>query len=64
MRNLSKGDRLREIASKEKVPNVTQLDVNNDSSVDNTIDDIIRENDRIDIQSIMQAMTCLVLLKN
>ena len=28
---------------------VTQLDVNNDSSVDNTIDDIIRENGRIDI---------------
>lgn len=50
MRNLSKGDGLREIASKEKIPlNVTQLDVNNDSSVDNTIDNIIRENDRIDI---------------
>ena len=50
MRNLSKGEGLREIASKEKIPlNVTQLDVNNDSSVDNTIDDIIRENDRIDI---------------
>jgi NAD(P)-dependent dehydrogenase (short-subunit alcohol dehydrogenase family) len=50
MRNLSKGDGLREIASKEKIPlSVTQLDVNNDSSVDNTIDDIIRENDRIDI---------------
>jgi NAD(P)-dependent dehydrogenase (short-subunit alcohol dehydrogenase family) len=50
MRNLSKGDGLREIASKEKIPlSVTQLDVNNDSSVDNTIDDIIRENGRIDI---------------
>jgi len=50
MRNLSKGDGLREIASKEKIPlNVTELDVNNDSSVDNTIDDIVRENGRIDI---------------
>ena len=50
MRNLSKGDGLREIASKEKIPLiVAQLDVNNDSSVDNTIDDIVRENGRIDI---------------
>ena len=50
MRNLSKGDGLREIASKEKIPlSVTQLDVNNDSSVDNTIDNIIKENGRIDI---------------
>jgi NAD(P)-dependent dehydrogenase (short-subunit alcohol dehydrogenase family) len=50
MRNLSKGDGLRESASKEKIPlRVAQLDVNNDSSVDNTIDDIVRENGRIDI---------------
>ena len=50
MRNLSKGNGLRESASKEKIPlRVAQLDVNNDSSVDNTIDDIVRENGRIDI---------------
>ena len=50
MRNLSKGDGLRESASKEKIPlRVAQLDVNNNSSVDNTIDDIVRENGRIDI---------------
>ena len=50
MRNLSKSDGLREIASKEKIPlSVTQLDVNSDSSVDNTIDNIVRENGRIDI---------------
>jgi NAD(P)-dependent dehydrogenase (short-subunit alcohol dehydrogenase family) len=50
MRNLSKGDGLRESASKEKIPlRVAQLDVNNDSSVDNTIDDIVRKNGRIDI---------------
>jgi NAD(P)-dependent dehydrogenase (short-subunit alcohol dehydrogenase family) len=49
MRNMSKGDRLLEIASEEKIPlNVTQLDVNNDSSVDNAINTIVKENDRID----------------
>ena len=50
MRNISKGEGLREIASKEKIRlSVTQLDVNNDSSVDNAIDNIVRENGRIDI---------------
>lgn len=50
MRNMSKGDRLREIASEEKIPlNVTQLDVNSDSSVNNAIDNIVRESGRIDV---------------
>jgi NADP-dependent 3-hydroxy acid dehydrogenase YdfG len=50
MRNMSKSDGLREIASKENIPlSVTQLDVNDDSSVKNAIDNIIKENDRIDI---------------
>lgn len=50
MRNMSKSDGLREIASKENIPlNVTQLDVNNDSSVNNAIDSVIKENGRIDI---------------
>ena len=50
MRNVSKSDRLREIASKEKIPlNIAQLDVNDDSSVNNAIDNIIKENDKIDI---------------
>ena len=50
MRNLSKSDRLRDIISKEKIPlNITQLDVNDDSSVNNAIDNIIREYGRIDI---------------
>ena len=45
MRNMSKSNGLREIASKEKIPlNVTQLDVNDNSSVDNAIGNIIREN--------------------
>ena len=49
MRNLGKSDRLREIASKEKIPlNITQLDVNDDSSVNNAIDNIVRESGRID----------------
>ena len=50
MRNMSKGNGLREIASKEKIPlNVAQLDVNDNSSVDNAIGNIVRENGRIDI---------------
>jgi short-subunit dehydrogenase len=50
MRNVSKGDGLREIASKERIPlNVAQLDVNDDSSVNSAIDNIIKENGRIDI---------------
>lgn len=41
---------LREIASKEKIPlKVAQVDVNNDSSVDNAIDSIIKENGKIDL---------------
>ena len=50
MRNMSKSDGLKEIASKEKIPlNVTQLDVNDDSSVNNAINNIVKENGRIDI---------------
>ena len=50
MRNMSKSNGLREIASKENIPlNVTQLDVNNDSSVNNAIDSVIKENGGIDI---------------
>ena len=50
MRNMSKSDGLKEIASKEKIPlNVTQLDVNDYSSVNNAINNIVKENGRIDI---------------
>src|SRR2546425_5996297 len=50
MRNMSKSSGLREIASKEKIPlNVAQLDVNDNSSVDNATGNIVRENGRIDI---------------
>jgi len=50
MRNTSKSNGLREVASKENIPlKVTQLDVNDDSSVNNAIDNIVRENGRIDI---------------
>src|SRR5918994_5984554 len=50
MRNMSKSDRLREIASKEKIPlHMNQLDVNNDSSVDNAINTIVKENGKIDV---------------
>ncbi len=47
---IGKNDALREIASKENIPlNVTQLDVDDDTSVNNAINNIIKENDRIDI---------------
>ena len=50
MRNMSKSDGLIKIASEENIPlNVTQLDVNDDLSVNNAIDKIVKENDRIDI---------------
>ena len=50
MRNMGKSDGLREIASNENIPlNVTQLDVNNDSSVNDAINNIVKENGRIDI---------------
>jgi NADP-dependent 3-hydroxy acid dehydrogenase YdfG len=50
MRNMGKSDGLREIASNENIPlNVTQLDVNNDSSVNDAITNIVKENGRIDI---------------
>lgn len=50
MRSMSKSDGLREIASKENIPlNVAQLDVNSDSSVNDAINNIVKENDRIDV---------------
>ena len=43
MRNMGKSDGLREIASKENVPlNVTKLDVNNDSSVNDAINNMVQ----------------------
>jgi NAD(P)-dependent dehydrogenase (short-subunit alcohol dehydrogenase family) len=50
MRNLNKSNEVQDIASKEEIPlNVIQLDVNDDTSVHDAIDTIIRENGRIDI---------------
>src|ERR671919_2597340 len=50
MRNTSKSNSLREIASKENIPlNVTELDVDDDTSVNNAIKNIVKENGRIDI---------------
>jgi NADP-dependent 3-hydroxy acid dehydrogenase YdfG len=63
MRNMSKSNGLREIASKEKISlNVAQLDVNNDSSVDNAIGNIVRENCRIDILVNNAGYDCVILL--
>jgi NAD(P)-dependent dehydrogenase (short-subunit alcohol dehydrogenase family) len=50
MRNLNKSERLQEIASKEKIQLiVTELDVNNDKSVEDAIGSIIKENGKIDL---------------
>jgi NAD(P)-dependent dehydrogenase (short-subunit alcohol dehydrogenase family) len=47
---LNKSEKLREIASLEKIPlHVAQLDVNDDASVENAIDSIIKEDGRIDL---------------
>ena len=50
MRNLKKSDELLKIASKENIPlKVIQLDVNDDKSVSNAIDSIVKENGMIDV---------------
>jgi NAD(P)-dependent dehydrogenase (short-subunit alcohol dehydrogenase family) len=50
MRNMNKSSEVRDIASKEKIPlNVIQLDVNDDTSVHDAIDTIVKENGRIDV---------------
>lgn len=50
MRNLKKSIDLQEIAAKERIPlKVLPLDVNDDTSVSNAIDTIVKENDRIDV---------------
>jgi NAD(P)-dependent dehydrogenase (short-subunit alcohol dehydrogenase family) len=50
MRNLKKGGELLNIAAKERIPlKVIQLDVNDDSSVNDAIDTIVKENGGIDV---------------
>jgi NAD(P)-dependent dehydrogenase (short-subunit alcohol dehydrogenase family) len=50
MRNLKKSDELLNIAAKERIPlKVIQLDVNDDSSVNDAIDTIVKENGGIDV---------------
>lgn len=50
MRNLKKSDELLKIAANERIPlKVIQLDVNEDTSVNNAIDTIVKENGRIDV---------------
>jgi len=50
MRNMKKSDELLKIASKENIPlKVIQLDVNDDKSVSNAIDSIVKENGMIDV---------------
>jgi NAD(P)-dependent dehydrogenase (short-subunit alcohol dehydrogenase family) len=50
MRNLNKCEEILQIAAKEKLPLKTiQLDVNDDLSVNDAIDTIVKENGRIDI---------------
>ena len=50
MRNLNKSEKLKGIASRERIPlHITQLNVNDDSSVEDAIGSIIRENGKIDL---------------
>lgn len=50
MRNLNKSTELLEIAAKENIPlKVIPLDVDDDASVDNAFDTILKENERIDV---------------
>jgi len=50
MRNLNKSEELKGIASRERIPlHITQLNVNDDSSVENAIGSIIKENGKIDL---------------
>lgn len=50
MRNLKKGDELLKIANSEKIPlKVIQLDVDDDQSVSNAVNTIVKENGRVDI---------------
>ena len=50
MRNPDRGEELRGIASKEKLPiNIVQLDVDNDNSVDDVFKQILKEKGHIDV---------------
>jgi NAD(P)-dependent dehydrogenase (short-subunit alcohol dehydrogenase family) len=50
MRNLDRGGELREITSKEKLPiSIVQLDVDNDNSVKDAFNQILREKGQIDV---------------
>ena len=50
MRNLDRGGEIRDVASKEMLPiTLVQLDVDNDSSVDNAIKQITKEKGQIDV---------------
>jgi len=50
MRNLNKGEELKGIASRERIPlHIAQLNVNDDSSVENAIGSIFKENGKIDL---------------
>jgi len=50
MRNLNKSEKLKGIASRERIPlHIIQLNVNDDSSVEDAIGSIIKENGKIDL---------------
>jgi NAD(P)-dependent dehydrogenase (short-subunit alcohol dehydrogenase family) len=50
MRNMAKSNKLKEIAKEEKLPlQVLQLDVNEDQSVSNAIDKIVKEKSKINV---------------
>ena len=50
MRNLNKGEEILQIAARDKLPLKTlQLDVNDDLSVNNAMDTVLKENGSVDV---------------
>ena len=50
MRNISKGEKIKELAKKENLPiEIIELDVDKENSVKNTINTIIEKKQRVDV---------------
>jgi NAD(P)-dependent dehydrogenase (short-subunit alcohol dehydrogenase family) len=59
MRNLDKASNILEIAERKNLPiNVVQLDVTDDTTVQQAIQFVAEKEGRIDLLVIMQAMHC------
>jgi NAD(P)-dependent dehydrogenase (short-subunit alcohol dehydrogenase family) len=59
MRNLDKASNILEIAERKNLPiNVVQLDVTDDTTVQQAVQFVAEKEGRIDLLVIMQAMRC------